>query len=101
MSGGMAPASRRAGAPSLLTFIGLAALAGLPAIAGVIVGTTAVSPYWTAVSFGVGAGAILQVVIEVSALIMRRGGAGALAAPASASGIVTGLVVMYATALFV
>lgn len=93
--------TRAPGAPSLATFVGLACLAGLPAVAGVVLGTSAVSPYWTAVSFGVGAGAILQVVIEVAALIMRKGGAQALAAPASASGIVTGLVVMYATALFV
>jgi zinc transporter, ZIP family len=87
--------------PSPITFVGLAALAGLPAIAGIFLGTAAVSPYWTAIAFGVGAGAILQVIIEVAALLVRREGGGALAAPASAGGIIAGLVIMYATALLV
>ena len=87
--------------PSLPAFVGLAALAGLPAIAGIFLGTAAVSPYWTAVAFGIGAGAILQVIVEVTALIARRDGAEALVAPASAAGLVAGLAIMYATALFV
>jgi zinc transporter ZupT len=91
-------AERRASLPA---FVGLAALAGLPAIAGIFLGTAAVSPYWTAVAFGVGAGAILQVIVEVTALIVRRDGAEALAGPASAGGIVAGLAIMYLTALFV
>ena len=87
--------------PPVVAFAGLAALAGLPAIAGVLIGTQAVNPYWTAVCFGVGAGAILQVVIEVASLLMRRDGSGALARPSGAGGIVAGLAVMYATALLV
>lgn len=86
--------------PTLAAFFGLAILAGLPAVAGVLLGTGAVSPYWAALSFGIGAGAILQVVIEVSALMVRQGGANALTAPSGASGVITGLLVMYATALF-
>ena len=87
--------------PSFATFLGLAALAGLPAVAGVFLGTAAVSPYWTAVAFGVGAGAILQVIIEVGAYLARRDGAGALAGPAGAGGVIAGLGIMYATALLV
>jgi len=87
--------------PSLAAFAGLAALAGLPAIVGVLIGTTAVNPYFTALCFGIGAGAILQVVIEVMLLLARREGGKALARPASAGGIVAGLVIMYATALLV
>jgi len=87
--------------PSLPAFVGLAALAGLPAIAGIFLGTAAVSPYWTAVAFGIGAGAILQVIVEVTALIVRRDGGEALVGPASAGGIVAGLAIMYLTALFV
>jgi zinc transporter ZupT len=87
--------------PSPVAFIALAALAGLPAIAGIFLGTAAVSPYWSAVAFGIGAGAILQVIIEVVALIARRDGVGALASPASAAGIVAGIAIMYVTALFV
>lgn len=86
--------------PSLAQFAGLAALAGLPAIFGTLVGTQAISPLWIAVCFGIGGGAILQVIIEVGALIARRDGAGLLQPPV-AGGVATGLVVMYATALLV
>jgi hypothetical protein len=87
--------------PTFAHFAGLAALAGLPAIAGTIIGTQAVSPLWIAVCFAIGAGAILQVIIEVGALIMRRSGTGSFLNPAVASGVVSGLAVMYATALLV
>jgi ZIP family zinc transporter len=87
--------------PTFAQFTGLATLAGFPAVVGTIVGTQAVSPLWIAVCFAVGAGAILQVIIEVGALIMRRAGAGSFLNPAVASGVVSGLVVMYATALLV
>ena len=94
----MVTAERR---PSAVAFVGLAALAGLPAIAGIFLGTAAVSPYWTAVAFGIGAGAILQVIIEVAAMIVRRDGGEALVSPASAGGIIAGIGIMYLTALFV
>lgn len=70
-------------------------------MAGVLLGTSAVNPYWAALSFGIGAGAILQVVIEVAAFMMRQGGTRALLAPSGAAGIVAGLVIMYTTALLV
>ena len=60
--------------PGIAQFAGLAALAGLPAVAGTVLGTQAVSPLWIAVCFGIGAGAILQVIIEVGGLIRRRSG---------------------------
>jgi ZIP family zinc transporter len=87
--------------PSLAALAGLAGLAGLPAVVGVLLGTGAVNPYWAALCFGVGAGAILQVVIEVASFMVRQGGGKALVAPAGAAGIVAGLVVMYTTALLV
>jgi ZIP family zinc transporter len=87
--------------PSLLKFAGLALLAGAPAIAGTLLGTQAVSPFWTAVCFALGAGAILQVIIEVSALLARREGWGRLLAPPFAGGAVAGLAIMYGTALLV
>ncbi|HWT30782.1 MAG TPA: metal transporter [Propylenella sp.] len=87
--------------PRLLTFAGLAALAGLPAVPGVWLGAQAVSPLWVAICFGIGAGAILQVIIEVAALLWRRGGRNAFAAPASVGGVAAGLAVMYFTALLV
>ena len=87
--------------PGYGVFAGLAALAGLPAIFGVVLGTTAVSPYWAALAFGVGAGAIAQVIIEVALFTARRDGAQAFVGPAGAGGVVVGLVIMYATALLV
>lgn len=87
--------------PSILKFVGLASLAGAPAIFGTILGTQAISPLWIAVCFAIGAGAILQVIIEVGALMARRSESGRLFDPAVAGGVATGLVVMYATALLV
>ena len=87
--------------PTLLAFAGLAALAGLPAVIGVWLGAQAVSPLWTALCFGIGAGAILQVIIEMAALIARRDGSAALATPASLGGVIAGLAIMYMTALLV
>lgn len=87
--------------PSLLQFAGLAALAGLPAIIGTIIGTQAVSPLWIAVCFALGAGAILQVIIEVGALMARRAQPAGLFRPVTAGGVVLGLAVMYATSLLV
>ena len=87
--------------PRMVQFAGLAALAGLPAILGVLLGTQAVSPLWIAVCFGVGAGAILQVIIEVGALILRRSGPGQWLSPPVAAGVSTGLGIMYVTALLV
>lgn len=87
--------------PKFVQFVGLAALAGLPAVAGTVLGTQAVSPLWIAVCFGVGAGAILQVIIEVGALILRRSGPGQWLSPPVAAGVSAGLGIMYATALLV
>lgn len=87
--------------PGLMVFLGLALLAGLPAVAGVLVGVQAVSPYFVALCFGVGAGAILQVIIEVIGLTARAEGTTVLSRPACAGGIAAGLAVMYATALLV
>jgi zinc transporter, ZIP family len=85
--------------PRLIQFAGLAALAGLPAIFGTILGTQAVSPLWITVCFGIGAGAILQVIIEVGALTTRRTGQW-FSLPV-AGGVSAGLGIMYVTSLLV
>jgi zinc transporter ZupT len=89
------------GQPGLATFVGLAALAGLPAVPGVLLGASAISPYWTALCFGVGAGAILQVIIEVGGMLIRRAPARGPVTVANLVGGTLGLMVMYATALLV
>jgi ZIP family zinc transporter len=89
--------------PSLAIFAALAALAGLPAVLGTWGGAFAFSPHWAALCFGVGVGAILQVVIEVSAYLYRtaqRAGHAGLSLTALL-GFVAGLAIMYATALLV
>ena len=89
--------------PSLAVFAALAALAGLPVVLGTWGGAFAFSPHWAALCFGVGAGAILQVVIELSAYLNRtaqRAGHTALS-PTALLGFVAGLAIMYATALLV
>jgi hypothetical protein len=87
--------------PPLIAFLGLAALAGLPAVLGVWAGSQAVSPYFVALCFGIGAGAILQVIIELAGFTLRGEGAGPIASPVYLGGVVAGLLVMYSTALLV
>ena len=89
--------------PGFGTFAALAALAGLPAVLGTWTGAFAFSPHWAALCFGIGAGAILQVVVEVAASLHRlaaRAGDSALSGTTLA-GFAGGLLVMYATAVLV
>lgn len=95
-----APVERPAARLPLLA--GLALIAGAPAILGTLGGAFAFSPFKGALAFGVGAGAIGQVIVEVSASLTRHGaGQGAWFTAASLSGFVAGVAVMYATGLFV
>ncbi len=89
--------------PALLTFVGLALLAGAPAIPGMWLGSLAVSPHWAALALAIGAGAILQVMVEVGAYLMRTGGGKPLviASPTVIGGIAAGITVMYATGMLV
>ena len=89
--------------PSLMRFVGLALLAGAPAIIGMWLGSLAVSPHWVALALAVGAGAILQVIVEVGAYVSRgRGGAAEmLASPTAIGGMALGITVMYATGMLV
>ncbi|MDW5317586.1 metal transporter [Rhizobium sp. PL01] len=89
--------------PSLSSFVGLALLAGGPAVIGIWVGSLAYAPQWTAIALAVGAGAIAQVVVEVCGLIGRSNGQGvkSLLAPASFGGLAAGVAFMYLTAMLV
>ncbi len=89
--------------PKLLTFLGLAALAGLPAVLGTWIGAFAFSPQWAALFLGIGAGAILQVIVEVGAYLARTAqqADGSWLSTTNFAGFTTGLVVMYLTAFFV
>ena len=89
--------------PSLPIFAGLALLAGAPAILGIWLGSLSYAPHWSALALAIGAGAILQVIVEVGAYLMRqaeRQGATWLT-PSTLGGLFVGIGVMYATALMV
>jgi zinc transporter, ZIP family len=74
-------------------------LAGAPAILGAWIGASAYNPSLAALMFGVGAGAIAQVVVQIAPAI--RDGAGRLLHPLAVGGLLTGLAVMYVTGLMV
>jgi zinc transporter ZupT len=89
--------------PSLLVFAGLALLAGGPAVIGMWMGSLAFSAHWAAFAMAIGAGAILQVVVQVGGYIMRSNDASTeifYSRPVMA-GLTIGLVFMYATAALV
>jgi zinc transporter ZupT len=89
--------------PSFLTFLGLTALAGLPAVLGTWLGVFAFSPHWAAIFMGIGAGAILQVIVEVGSYLARTASkiGGTWLSKISLAGFSAGLIVMYGTALLV
>ncbi|MEA2407669.1 MAG: zinc transporter, family [Thermoleophilaceae bacterium] len=80
-----------------LALLGL--IAGAPAILGAWIGASAFHPGLAALMFGVGAGAIAQVVVQIAPQV--RDSAGRLLHPLAVGGLLTGLVVMYATGLLV
>jgi ZIP family zinc transporter len=89
--------------PPLVHFLWLALLGGGPAIAGTWIGGFAFSNLLAAVFLAVGAGAILQVIYEVTRLLLKdsaRSKTPALSAP-NLGGFVCGVAIMYATALLV
>lgn len=89
--------------PPFGVFAGLALLAGGPAVAGMWAGSLAFAPQWSALALAVGAGAILQVIVEVGGYLVRRNEgqqAVALSAPVLA-GFLGGIGFMYATAALI
>jgi zinc transporter, ZIP family len=89
--------------PRLAHFLWLALLGGGPAIVGTWIGGFAFSNLLAAIFLAVGAGAILQVIYEVTRLLLKDTGRSkgpALSAP-NLGGLLTGVAVMYATALLV
>jgi len=97
----VAPVARRT--VTLLMLAGWAALAGLPAVAGAWIGAFTFVPHWGALFFGIAAGAILQVMIEVGRTIwpMRGAGQESTQAGTAFAGFGAGVLVMYATAFLV
>src|ERR671915_2128010 len=89
--------------PHLAHFVWLALLGGGPAIVGTWIGGFAFSNLLAAVFLAVGAGAILQVIYEVTRLLLAdsaRSKTPVLSSP-NLGGLVCGVAIMYATALLV
>ncbi|MBA2511740.1 MAG: metal transporter [Rubrobacteraceae bacterium] len=89
--------------PHLAHFAWLALLGGGPAIVGTWIGGFAYSNLLSTVFLAIGAGAILQVIYEVTRLLLKdsvRSKAPALSG-ANLGGLTAGIAIMYATALLV
>lgn len=84
---------------SHLVWLGL--LAGAPTIAGTLLGAFAYTALWAVLFLAIGAGAVFQVVIEITRHHVREAGAPSLASGLSLAGFALGLLVMYVTGLFV
>jgi zinc transporter ZupT len=89
--------------PGIAAFVGLAALAGLPAVFGTWGGAFAFAPHAAALCFGIGAGAILQVIVEVGAYLSRSAGRAGETwlSGTNLVGFAAGLAIMYGTAMLV
>lgn len=85
--------------PTLLQLAGLGLIAGAPTIIGTWSGGLAYSPILAVLFLSIGAGAIVQVVWEISKLL-RRDGKG-VSDPLTAIGFAAGVFVMYLTGLAV
>lgn len=89
--------------PSLLTFAGLALLAGFPAVLGTWIGGFAFSPLLGTIFLGIGLGAIWQVIVEVTALLRRYAERDntSWVSWLNLAGFLLGLSIMYLTAFLV
>jgi zinc transporter, ZIP family len=94
----VAPVARDRGA-RLRRLVLLGLIAGAPAVLGAWIGASAYQPALAALMFGVGAGAIAQVIVQIAPQI--RDGAGRLLHPLAVWGLLAGLAVMFVTGLLV
>jgi ZIP family zinc transporter len=86
--------------PTLPALAGLGLLAGAPAVIGAVVGAAIDNAALAAVVFGVGAGAVIQVIVQLVPAIRSHDHRRTLD-PAVLGGVATGVLVMYVTGLFV
>lgn len=86
--------------PSIARLAMLGAIAGVPTVLGAWIGGFTYSPLWTTLFFAIGAGAIVQVVIELGRMLNRGEHAG-VTRPLNAAGLFAGLLIMYVTGLVV
>lgn len=89
--------------PSVKTFLALAIIGGAPAIIGTWIGGFVFNQTLAALFFGIGAGAIIQVIYVIFKMIIRDAKTLGTASVSwvNFSGLVLGMLLMYATALLV
>jgi zinc transporter ZupT len=87
------------GKPSLGRLIGLGLLAGAPAILGAWIGASAFNSSVAAFLFGAGAGAIVQVIVQLTPSL--RDGQGRALHPAAVAGLLGGMAIMFTTGLLI
>ena len=93
----VAPIAREATSPWRLVALGL--VAGAPAVLGAWIGAAAVNGSIAAFLFGFGAGAIVQVIVQLAPSLRDDGGR--LLHPGAVAGLLAGMGVMFATGLLV
>ncbi len=86
--------------PGIGTLAALGLLAGAPTIAGAWIGGLAYSPFYATLFLAIGVGAIAQVVAALYRMVARET-EGAVWTPYTATGVLAGMLVMYATGLLV
>ena len=95
----ISPLVRERVSPKL--FLMLAILAGLPTVPGIWIGAFSFAQHWAAVFFGVGAGAVLQVMIAIDHFLNSPASArfeGSRFNRTSVAGYCVGVTIMYGTA---
>jgi len=83
--------------PPILRVVGLGTLAGAPAIVGALIGVSLDNRALAAFMFGLGVGAIVQVMVQISPALRSR--PGRVLDPAALGGVAGGLLLMYMTTL--
>ncbi len=85
--------------PALRRLLALGLIAGTPAILGACLGALAFNPSLASLLLGVGAGAIVQVIVQLVPSIRDKNGQ--LLNPHTVGGLLLGMAVMYGTSLMV
>jgi zinc transporter ZupT len=83
----------------LWRLVGLGLLAGAPAILGAWIGASAFDTSLAAFMFGLGAGAIAQVIVQIAPSV--RDSTGRFLSPVAVGGLLAGLALMYGTGLLI
>ena len=89
--------------PAFRQFVILTLIAGGPAVLGMWIGSLAYAPHWSALALAVGAGAIVQVIIEVTLFMTRNDESrtDVLFSKEVLGGLALGIMLMYLTAMLV